>query len=71
MNEPAEAAPKAIAKGLQYRSWVCTLCGFVYHERDGWPEEGIPPGTRWEDVSDDWICPDCGTAKSDFDMVEI
>ncbi|MGX9576711.1 rubredoxin [Mesorhizobium sp. f-mel] len=47
------------------------MCCFIYDERDGRPEEGIPPGTRWEEVVDDWICPDCGTGKSDFDMVEI
>jgi rubredoxin len=35
------------------------------------PEEGFPPGTRWEDIPDDWECPDCGAAKVDFDMVQI
>ena len=40
-------------------------------EEAGAPEEGIPPGTRWEDVPDDFICPDCGVGKEDFEMVEI
>ena len=35
------------------------------------PDEGIPPGTRWADIPDTWVCPDCGMAKSQFDMVEI
>ncbi len=33
--------------------------------------EGIEPGTRWEDVPDDWVCPECGVGKEDFDMMEI
>ena len=37
----------------------------------GNPEEGIEPGTRWEDVPDDWVCPECGVGKEDFDMMEI
>jgi rubredoxin-NAD+ reductase len=59
------------AAAPEYKTWLCELCGLVYNERDGWPEEGIPPGTRWQDVPDDWICPDCGTGKSDFEMTEI
>ncbi|WP_455874252.1 rubredoxin [Rhizobium yanglingense] len=34
-----------------FKTWLCVLCGLVYSERDGWPDDGIPPGTRWEDVS--------------------
>ena len=40
-------------------------------EAKGMPEEGIAAGTRWEDVPEDWICPDCGTTKSDFQMSEV
>ena len=54
-----------------YKTWVCRTCGYVYDEKDGDPEEGLVPGTRWADVPDDWICPMCGTPKSDFDMAEI
>ena len=46
-------------------------CGFEYDEEKGWPEDGIAPGTRWDDIPDDWSCPDCGAAKSDFEMVEV
>ena len=35
------------------------------------PDDGIDPGTKWEDVPDDWICPDCGVGKEDFDMIEL
>jgi rubredoxin len=53
------------------RRWQCFFCGFIYDEALGWPDEGIAPGTAWEDVSDDWTCPDCGALKSDFQMIEI
>ena len=54
-----------------YRTWMCVVCGFMYDEAVGIPEEGIPAGTRWEDVPDTWVCPDCGVTKDDFEMVEI
>ena len=53
------------------RKWRCLVCDFVYEEALGMPDEGIPPGTAWDDVPDDWTCPDCGAPKSDFEMVEI
>src|SRR5215469_6040191 len=49
-----------------YKLYQCVQCGFEYDEALGWPEDGIEPGTRWEDIPDDWSCPDCGAAKSDF-----
>lgn len=54
-----------------YRLFVCVQCGFEYDEAKGWPEDGIAPGTRWDDIPEDWSCPDCGAAKSDFEMVEV
>ena len=51
--------------------WQCITCGFIYSEKDGIPEEGIAPGTRWQDVSEDWLCPDCGMGKDDFHMEEV
>ena len=51
--------------------YQCLTCGYVYDEALGEPDDGIPPGTRWEDVPEDWSCPECGTPKSDFDMVEV
>ena len=53
------------------KRWECQVCGFVYDEAEGLPEEGFAPGTRWEDIPEDWLCPDCGTAKSAFEMVEL
>ena len=61
MSEPAATAA--------YRTWMCVVCGFIYDEAVGLPEEGIPAGTRWEDVPETWTCPDCGVTKDDFEMV--
>lgn len=56
---------------MNYRKYMCLLCGYIYDEAKGWPEDGIPPGTRWVDVSVDWRCPECGATKEDFEMVEV
>lgn len=53
------------------RKWQCIVCGYVYDESVGEPEEGIAAGTKWEDIPDDWLCPDCGVGKHDFEMVLI
>lgn len=55
----------------QYKIWECQVCAWIYDEAKGWPEDGIAPGTRWEDIPDDWLCPECGVGKDDFDMVAI
>jgi len=52
------------------RIWQCVVCGSVYNEAKGKPEVGIPPGTRFEDVPDTWVCEDCGAKKSEFQLVE-
>ena len=54
-----------------FKVWQCILCGFVYDEAAGLPSQGIPPGTRWTDVPEDWVCPDCSARKADFEMVEV
>ena len=56
---------------MQYRKWRCLICDFEYDEARGLPEEGIAAGTRWEDIPETWTCPDCGAAKTDFQMVEV
>ena len=49
------------------KQYICTVCGFVYDEAAGIPEDGINPGTVWADVPEDWVCPLCGAAKSEFE----
>ncbi len=51
--------------------WMCLVCGLMYDEAVGWPDDGISAATRWEDVPVSWCCPECGARKEDFEMVEI
>lgn len=53
------------------KKYVCLICAYIYDEEKGWPDDGIAPGTKWEDVPDTWECPVCGAKKSDFNMVEV
>lgn len=52
----------------EYKKYECVICGFIYDEAEGLPEDGIPPGTLWADIPEDWECPDCGISKSEFDL---
>ena len=49
------------------KKYVCTVCGYVYDPEKGDPDSGIAPGTEFEDIPDDWVCPVCGVSKSDFE----
>ena len=63
---------QAAVKGTDdMKKWQCVVCGFVYDEAEGMPAEGIAPGTPWDDIPEDWECPDCGVSKADFEMVEF
>lgn len=55
---------------LPWRRYKCLNCSHIYDESLGEPEDAIPPGTRWEDVPDDWICPECGSEKRDFELID-
>jgi len=46
--------------------YICELCGYVYDEAKGEPENGIKPGTKWKDVPNDYVCPLCGASKEQF-----
>ena len=52
-------------------TYQCLVCGWIYDEAAGCPEEGIAPGTRWEDIPEDWCCPHCGVGKGDFEMIAV
>ena len=47
--------------------FVCAICGYVYDPAEGCPDQGIAPGTPWEDVPDDFVCPICGVGKDQFE----
>ncbi len=46
--------------------YVCDVCGWVYDPAQGDPDNGVAPGTPFEQVPDDWVCPECGAEKSEF-----
>ncbi len=49
------------------KKYVCSVCGYVYDPEAGIPESGIEPGTAFEDLPDDFVCPLCGVGKDEFD----
>jgi rubredoxin len=51
------------------QTWMCLICGWIYDEALGAPDQGIPPGTRWADVPLNWTCPECAARKEDFELV--
>lgn len=50
--------------------YICTVCDWVYDPEIGDPEHGIVPGTKFEDIPDDWVCPLCGVGKEDFEKID-
>ena len=50
-------------------SYQCLLCDYVYHEAQGYKDDGLLPGTSWQDIPDDWCCPHCGASKEDFERM--
>ncbi len=49
--------------------YVCNVCGYIYDPAKGDPDSDIAPGTAFADLPDNWVCPDCGVGKEDFDKV--
>jgi len=56
---------------MELKKYMCVVCGWIYDEKLGAPQDGLPAGTQWADVPDDWVCPDCGAGREDFDMIEL
>ena len=52
------------------KKYICTVCEYIYDPTLGDPDSGIEPGTAFEDIPEDWVCPDCGVSKSDFEVFE-
>jgi rubredoxin len=50
--------------------WECLVCGYVYDPAEGDPDNGVEPGTPFEALPDDWICPDCGAGKDMFERMD-
>lgn len=73
-HENADEFPvgqEQVLAGVGMKKWQCEVCGFIYDEEAGLPDEGIAPGTRWEEIPGDWECPDCGSSKDEFSIVEV
>jgi rubredoxin-NAD+ reductase len=54
-----------------FRQWVCNTCSWIYDEAAGAPDHDLPPGTRLQDIPDDWYCPECGVTKADFTLLDF
>ena len=59
-----------MSQGVFVTKYKCTICGYVYDEAIGDPDSGIAPGTKWENIDDDWSCPLCGASKCDFVLID-
>lgn len=55
---------------LAYQKYLCKVCGYIYDEAEGDPDSGLAPGTRFEDIPDDWYCPLCLVKKNDFVLID-
>ena len=53
------------------QKWTCSVCGFTYDEAEGLPDGGIEAGTKWQEVPEDWMCPECGIGKAMFTMLDV
>jgi flavin reductase (DIM6/NTAB) family NADH-FMN oxidoreductase RutF/rubredoxin len=67
LDKPKENKNKEENKMDKY---VCDVCGYVYNPEAGDPDNGVEPGTAWEDVPEDWVCPVCGAPKDQFSKEE-
>ena len=75
MGDESPPAPPAldfaaVSETVTAQQWICVSCGFVYDPEQGDPDGGIPPGTAFDDIPDDWFCPVCGARKKDFELYE-
>ncbi len=55
---------------VKMKKYVCTVCGYVYDPEVGDPDSDIEPGTAFEDLPEDWVCPMCGVGKESFEVEE-
>jgi rubredoxin len=59
--------PDNLTRYRKMQKYVCNTCGYEYDPEVGDPDSGIAPGTAFEDIPDDWVCPTCGVSKEDFE----
>ena len=61
---------QSVDQTTPWRQYICLACGLIYDEEQGDPDSGLAPGTRFEDIPDDWECPLCGVTKTDFELLK-
>ena len=54
----------------EFKKYSCVICTHIYDEAEGDLDSGIEPGTLWEDIPEDWVCPECGATKKAFTLME-
>ena len=69
-NDSTEQPPAQANEGAAPQ-WVCQVCGWIYDETVGDPDSGIPPGTPFDNIPDDWVCPECLVTKDDFVLLSV
>lgn len=52
------------------KKWECLVCGYVYDPEQGDPDNDVQPGTSFEDLPEDWVCPQCGAEKDEFEEID-
>ncbi|MDP6978704.1 MAG: rubredoxin [Myxococcota bacterium] len=57
------------SEGGDFKKYECVVCGYIYDEALGIPSRGIPAGTRWDDLPDDFECPECACKKEYFQLI--
>jgi flavin reductase (DIM6/NTAB) family NADH-FMN oxidoreductase RutF/rubredoxin len=70
LQQPAEPTAESKTESAKMDKYECTVCGYIYDPAEGDPDNGVKPGTRFEDVPADWVCPICGAPKDQFVKVE-
>lgn len=68
--EQAEKKKDIKKEDNKMKKYQCSVCGYVYDPAQGDPDSGIAPGTSFEDIPEDWVCPTCGVSKDQFEPVE-
>ena len=69
-NKGSTSSDPCPKKGADMQKYICDVCGYVYDPQIGDPDGGIDPGTPFEDIPDDWVCPICGVSKEDFSPLD-
>lgn len=69
-SEPCRQEFCQTKKFGKMKKYVCTVCGWIYDPAVGDPDNGVAPGTSFEDIPEEWVCPLCGVGKDDFEPTD-